>query len=426
MSMLGMLSDLLGVSDPLRGGTDRPPARMDLYGGSPFWLVRNALATGFAPVEEDVVTDVAIVGGGITGALCAYYLSEAGVPCVVLDARSIGTGSTCASTALLQYEIDTPLHELVDLVGENHAVRAYQASVGSVHTLIDLGGKLGVVDTRARTSVQYASKGSHVNGLKKEAALRNANGLPVDLFIAGETRSILPFEAPAALRCHIAAESDAWRLTHALHSRSRELGARVFERTAITDFRDNGSGIRLLTAAGHTVRAKHLIYATGYESRDLVPDNVISLNSTYALVSGAGTDADPWPGNALIWETAHPYLYMRTAPEGRIIIGGRDEPFRSPLLRDALLPKKTEALVHDFHRLIPHIPLRSEFAWCGTFGATKDGLHYIDRHPQDRNSWFALGMGGNGITFSVLAAEILRDRIIGRPNAHTDLFRFSR
>ena len=78
---------------------------------------------------------------------------------------------------------------------------------------------------------------------------------------------------------------------------------------------------------------------------------------------------------------------------------------RLEALRDALLPKKTAALTEDFTKLMPHIPMRSEFAWCGTFGTTRDGLPYIDRHPRDRNSWFALGMGGNGITFSTIAAE---------------------
>ncbi len=425
MSLMTKLAGLLHGDGP-DGSNAEHPERMDLHGGVPYWLVRNATGTAFPAVETDVDTEVVIVGGGITGALCAYHLIEAGIPCVVVDARRICTGSTCASTALLQYEIDTPLHELARLVGATRAVRAYQASAESVYALLTLSRSLGVVDTQQRKSVQYASRKSHVSGLKKEAAMRTANGLPVEFLIGEETRSALPFSAPAALRCHIAAETDAWRLTQSLHARSGQLGARIFERTAVVDFRDSGSGIRLLTADGHTLRGRHLIYATGFESRDLLPEDVILLNSTYALVSAAGTADEPWPQNALIWETARPYLYMRSAPDGRIIIGGRDEPFRSPLLRDALLPMKTAALTEDFTRLMPHIPMRSEFAWSGTFGTTKDGLPYIDRHPRNRNSWFALGMGGNGITFSTIAAEVLRDRITGRRNAHADLFRFDR
>ena len=400
--------------------------RMDLHSGLPFWLVRNGLGPAYPPLGTDVRTDVVVVGGGITGALCAYHLAEAGVAVVVVDARTIGTGSTCASTALLQYEIDTPLHELKELVGLDHAVRSYLACARSIGQLEAIARKIGASDFAYHPSVQYASKASHVEGLRKEATLRNEHGLAVELLEGSEVMRVIPFESPAALRSSLAAQMDAWRFTHALHAHSAQLGVAVHERTEVVDFRDHGAGIELRTSAGHRIHAKHLIYATGYESRHLLPKDVIDLNSTYAIVTEAGCSEEPWAENALIWETATPYLYMRTAPDGRIIVGGRDEPFRSPALRDALLAKKAEALIQDINGLFPDLGLRKEFAWCGTFGSTKDGLPYIDRSPTDAHSWFALGMGGNGITFSLIAAEILRDRILGRANIEAELFRFDR
>ena len=82
---------------------------MDLRSGHAFWLIRNGLLNAFPAAEKDLRCDVVVVGGGITGALVAYHLAEAGINTVVLDRRDIGWGSTSASTALLQYEIDTPL-----------------------------------------------------------------------------------------------------------------------------------------------------------------------------------------------------------------------------------------------------------------------------------------------------------------------------
>ena len=67
-----------------------------------------------------------------------------------------------------------------------------------------------------------------------------------------------------------------------------------------------------------------------------------------------------------------------------------------------------------------------DFAWAGTFGETVDGLPYIGAHPEWPCCQFALGYGGNGITFSALAAGIVRDAILGRANPHADLFRFDR
>lgn len=400
--------------------------RMDLHGGLPYWLVRDGLGPDYPTLTEDVRTDVVIVGGGITGSLCAYVFTQAGIPSVVVDARAIGTGSTCASTALLQYEIDTPLHKLVELVGEKNAVRSYQLCAEAVEGLGAIAQRIGMEEFAMRPSIQYASKRSHVAGLVKEHALRNANGLSAELLQgSAEVRPALPFEAPAALRTTVAAETNAFRFTHALHAKSLLAGARIHQRTAVVDFRDNGTGIELRTSQGHVIRAKYLVYATGYESRDLLPKDVMRLHSTFAMISEP-VAATPWPDRALIWETAKPYLYLRTTSDGRVIVGGRDEPFRSPGLRDALLGRKCRALEEDVHALMPDLPFRTEYAWCGTFGATKDGLPYIDRGPRDRNSFYALGMGGNGITFSLIAAENIRDRILGRPDPDSNMFRFDR
>ncbi len=401
--------------------------RMDLHSGVPYWLVRNGLHAAYPQLSTDLRTDVVIVGGGITGALCAHAFTKSGLSAVVVDGRSIGAGSTCASTSLLQYEIDTPLHDLVELVGEKNAVRSYKLCAHAVERLEVIANELGMDPFQRRPSVQYASERRHVKDLAKEHAIRKANGFDVDLLQSEEeVRTALPFAAPAALRSTLAAETDAYALTHALHAANHALGAQVFERTQVVEIRDSANGIDLRTHKGHTVKAKFLVHASGYETKHHLPKDVIKLHSTYALISEAGTAETPWTDNALIWETARPYLYMRTADAGRIIIGGHDEPFRNPAMRDALQGPKTKALEKDFRTLLPNIPFRREFAWCGTFGETKDGLPYIDRHPHDGNTFFALGMGGNGITFSVIAAEIIRDRILGRPNTDSDIFKFDR
>jgi len=66
-----------------------------------------------------------MIGGGITGALVAFHLTEAGVKTAIIDRREIGTGSTSASTALLQYEVDVPLRVLTRKIGPEAAGRSY-------------------------------------------------------------------------------------------------------------------------------------------------------------------------------------------------------------------------------------------------------------------------------------------------------------
>ena len=94
--------------------------------------------------------------------------------------------------------------------------------------------------------------------------------------------------------------------------------------------------------------------------------------------------------------------------------------------RDALISQKTRTLVKKFGRLFPDLQLEVAYAWAGTFGETKDGLAYIGVHPRFPHACFALGYGGNGITFSLIAAEIIRDYFLGRTNRDAHLFRFGR
>ena len=108
-------------------------------------------------------------------------------------------------------------------------------------------------------------------------------------------------------------------------------------------------------------------------------------------------------------------------------MGGYDEPFRDAAERDRLLPVKTAALCRRFHQLFPAMPrLEVTTAWAGTFGETPHGLPLIGQHPRRPRLWFALGYGGNGVTFSVIAAEIIRSSLLGQPDPDAPLFGFER
>jgi len=83
-------------------------------------------------------------------------------------------------------------------------------------------------------------------------------------------------------------------------------------------------------------------------------------------------------------------------------------------------------LVRSFNALFPDTRVEAAFAWAGVFGSTKDGLAYIGRHPPFPRAYFALGFGGNGITFSEIAARILTDLFLDRKNEDEKVFRFDR
>ncbi len=185
--------------------------------------------------------------------------------------------------------------------------------------------------------------------------------------------------------------------------------------------------MKLFTEKGHSITANKIVNASGYEITEFINKKIVKLNSTYALASEHIQSPVPvWKDKTLLWNTADPYLYMRLTKDNRVIIGGRDEEFYNTSKRDKLIKKKTALLKKDFSKLFPDIELIPEFSWAGTFGSTKDALPYIGTYNKTPHTYYALGFGGNGITFSVIAAEIIRDMIIGGKNKDALLFSFDR
>jgi len=400
---------------------------MDLLSGYPFWPIKNGLIASYPALKQDLTCDVAVIGGGITGALIAYYLTEAGCDTVLVDRRDIGGGSTSASTALLQYEVDTPLFQLIDMVGREHAVRSYLLCLESIGKLARLIGELDDdCGFEPKHSLYLASRKRDVGDLRKEYAARRACGIRLDYLDQADIAARYAFSYPAALYSYDAAQVDAYRLTHALLRAATRRGLRVYDRTTVTDYEHTDAGVQLTTDRGHRIAARKVAFAAGFEAQQYLRKKIIAFKSTYALVSEPLEHFEGWPDQCLIWESARPYVYLRTTSDGRVIIGGEDDLFDSESRRERRLERKRDKLVKRFRALFPAIDLEVAYYWAGTFGETADGLAYIGETPEFPNGYFALGYGGNGITYSVIAAEIIRDIYTGRPNRDAEIFRFDR
>ena len=159
---------------------------MDLKSGLPYSLIKNGLMYDYPKLEDSLQAEVVILGGGISGALSAYYLSKAGIGCVVIDARSIGLGSSCASTSLLQYEIDVPLIELQKKIGYKNAVRSYELCARSILKLKDIAGDIGFKDFQMKNSLYYAGSKKHISFLKEEFKIRKENNFEVTFLDKGK------------------------------------------------------------------------------------------------------------------------------------------------------------------------------------------------------------------------------------------------
>lgn len=401
---------------------------MDLTSGSPFWPISDGLPAAYPRLHEDRRCDVVVIGGGITGALVAHRFTLEGIRTILLEADEIARGSTASSTALIQYEIDSHLVDLIEQVGAERAVRSYQLcleAVRGIEALAEAGNDH--CDWRATRSLYLASRRRDRRTLEHERLARRAAGIEVEYLSERDIRDRFSFSRPAALLSPVAGEVDPYRLAHKLLKEAREAGLEVYDRTPVVKYLSERNGVELQTAGGHRVVSRKAIFATGYETPEFLDKSVARLLSTYAFATEPLDSTEGWgEDRCLIWETSRPYFYARTTSDGRAVVGGADTPFATAHKRHRLLERRTGKLETQFRAMFPAIPCNVDWRWAGTFGETKDGLPYIGTASQFPNGYFALGYGGNGITFSWIAAGILLDLFLDRTGQDAKLFEFDR
>lgn len=402
---------------------------MDLTSDFPYWTVKNGIIASFPPLENNLHCDVAVLGAGISGSLIAEALTADGHEVVMLDARDICHGSTSASTALLQYEIDTHLIDLIEQHGPDNGKKAYQACYESIDLLEEKIVSLGLQNTAfsRHPSVYLASRNQDVAILQREAKARRNMGIPVEEWSATDLHAHLGLKNPLALCSSQGAQVDAYRLAHELLRVVHERGGKIYDRTRVISIETQKSGLLLKTDRHHTVHAKRLAVASGYESSELFETaKLVSLSSSFAVASEPMKSDERWWKDCLLWESARPYFYLRTDHDGRAIFGGEDLPFRNTKARDRFIPTQSQKLIEHYRNYFPQSPMEPAYCWAGTFGETRDGLAYIGKFKPHPLCLFALGYGGNGITYSVIAAEILRHEIRGKAHRYQETFRFDR
>jgi glycine/D-amino acid oxidase-like deaminating enzyme len=408
---------------------DHADLGVDVKSGYPYWAVKNGLMHVFPPLDGDASCEVAIVGGGVSGALIARELAAHGHEVVVLEQRDVAWGSTAASTALLQYEIDTHLVDLAGKVGEANAMLAYQACADALDGLAEVAREVGGVGFARTRSLYYASRPWHRARLERECEARRRCGLQVRWLARDALQARFGIEAAGAILSAKSAQCDPYRLASRLLDRLRKRGVRVFDRSCVTGIAATPRGALLETAAGARVRAKYVVLAAGYACQQWLDRRVARNSSSYAFISDPLPDGMLGPlARTLAWESARPYLYFRSTADGRLLVGGEDDAVDIPARRDRRVQKKARRLLVKIKDMFPRMEmLQPAFSWAGTFAETDDGLPFFGAHPQHGpRVLFAMAYGGNGITYSLIGAQILRARIERRAHPLAALFGFER
>jgi len=392
-----------------------------LHSGRPVWdlLAQPAVPPAATlPAPGLIEADIAIIGAGITGAMLAERLSRSRTGrIVVIDRHAPACGSTAASTALVQWEIDTPLVELETRIGFERAAATWRRVHSAVSGLAAQIAALGIAcDLRTVPSLYLSGNMLDPRQLLDEHRLRQRAGLPGDYLPAGSLPEHWHLaSAEAALLSPGALELDPVRLTRALLAIALQRGCRLLTPLRVADYEIGMGGVTIHCEQGIAVRAKRLVLASGYEMPPFVQATTrYEVTSTWAMAT-APQRQGALP--AMLWEAAEPYIYLRSTADGRLMIGGGDAPVADAATREALAAEKIVQLQQRLAQLLPQADTGIATSWSGRFGVTEDGLPLIGAVPGCPGCFAAYGYGGNGVTFSMIAADMLAGLLTGSSGA---------
>ncbi len=376
-------------------------------------------------------TSVAIVGGGMTGALVAHAFASAGISTVLLESAFIGRGSTGASSALLLQEPDLELTELVRRYGLRTGRRIWQISQESVHELVALLTRLRIAcDLQIRDAVYYATDAEAVDRLHREWTLRVRTGFDAKWLGSVALHRLTGISGQGAIRTRASAQFDPYRACLGILRAASAAGAQVFERSRVERIVVNDDHVRVRTRHG-VVTADRVVIATGYATPEFRPlAGRFRMYRTYVLATEPLNAAQRYRlglSDIMVWDAERPYHYARWTPDHRLLLGGGDRLVRPRQRRGPMFAAATRELRAYFETELPALTgVETPLAWEGLFAMTPDSLPYIGPHRRYPRHWFALGYGGNGMTFGRLAARLLLERWQDRVSPDHALFEFGR
>ena len=383
---------------------------------TPYWSAASPFPR-YARLEADAEADVVVIGAGITGLTAAYRLARAGRSVLVLDRGRCAAADTGHTTAHLTMVTDTRLSEMVKGFGRSHAQAVWDAGLSAIGQVDEIV-RAHEIDCGFDWVEGYLHLPVGETGSKAEDGLKREAELAAELGFDATFLSEVPLVGTPGVRFDGQARLHPRRYLAGLAKALVEAGGRIHEHTDATEFSADPLSV---TAGGHRVRCRDIVMAThnplmgvaGMMSASLFQTK-LSLYSSYVVAGRvpAGTVPD-----ALWWDTADPYRYLRVDPHRGydvVILGGEDHKTGQATDSDDRYRRLEEALA----ALVPGVEIGHR--WSGQVIETPDGLPYIGSSAE--HQYAATGYAGNGFTFGTLAGMMMAEGVLGHTNPWAELF----
>jgi len=392
----------------------------------PYWLDTAPAFESGAVGSLPERCDVAVVGGGFTGLSAALALAKKGVDVVVLEAKEVVSAASGRNGGHCNNGTIKPFQTIASRLGEERAKTLYKAFDAAVDTVERLVAEERIdCDFRRSGKIQVASKPAHFDRLKTNFE-HLKQGLDTD------TELVSPGELPAEVNSSKFFGGLLYRRSAMLHvgrfglglaEAAARHGAKIYEKTAVSNVRAvNSTGYDIETANG-VIRAENLFVATGADTEapfDYLRRRIVPIGS-FVIATVPLTDEfldTVLPTRRTVVTTKNIGNYFRVSPDNRLIFGGRAQFALSSPKADAESGRILAKAMAEFFPQLSDVQI--DYCWGGLLDVTTDRL---PRAGQKDGMYYSLGYSGHGVQMSVHMGQIMADIITGQdsPNPFAGL-----
>jgi glycine/D-amino acid oxidase-like deaminating enzyme/nitrite reductase/ring-hydroxylating ferredoxin subunit len=365
-------------------------------------------------INSDVnpLYDVIIIGGGITGLTTALLLQSSGKRCLLLEAHTLGFGTTGGTTAHLNTFFDTPYSKVIKNFGKENAQLLANAA-GDAMALIKKNISHYNIDCDYSELDGYLFSLNETQNKELDDIVSSAQSVGVNTNFTNNSPFPIPYLKVATFKDQ--AQFNPVKYIFSLAKAFEVNGGVILQHHMVTEMENENDHVTLKSES-RLFKASKVIYATH------IPPGVNLLHfrcapyRSYAMALKLKSD---YP-IAMGYDMNDPYHYYRTQEVNNqlyLIAGGEDH--------------KTgheENTEHCFRRLESHLRTYFEvesiaYKWSSQYYEPADGLPYIGRMPgSSENLFVATGFSGNGMIYGTLSAIILSDILIKGKSNYEDLF----
>lgn len=368
------------------------------------WTAELSLAT-FPKLAADLKTDVAVIGGGITGMLTAYRLAKHGYQVALLEKDRLLAGATSYTTGFITQSIDTDTGDLIDMFEVEGARMIWESHGAGRDLLQQIAREEGIECEYKRVpNYLYANDRKELKSLKEEYSALRRISARVNLL----TDPVKGFKNAGAIIMPNQAKFDPAKFLMGIVGKLKEMDVLIYEKTEVTEIR--GTTRLRITAGGHAVSADWSIMAT-YGTDDRYKELYFKKGMYKSYIM----ELEAPPGTCIegtYEDMDNPYHYFRIdsyEDRDRILIGGEDH--RVELKMDE---KKNFDALRDYAKEIFGQSYPEVRRWAGNVLEPIDGLALIGEAAP--HQLVATSFSGNGMTYAAIASLLLTDLVEGKKN----------